>query len=222
MAIRGSVCALRYSSRMRRRALQIIVLLLLGAIVNVAVAIGVSCFAPELVRSQTTSPTDVERQAWRENAHEEIRDFHLFSSTTYTIGTAYRKRELSAAKVDQNGFPLMDRNEEMEAWRWSIHAGFPCTSLHGEFWAWRQGRNSMSGWLPKGRIFLLNSYTFLPLNIRWPGFAINTIFYAAILWVLFAVPLALRRRRRLKRGQCPACAYPIGTSEVCTECGKSI
>ncbi|MCI0362376.1 MAG: hypothetical protein L0219_00750 [Phycisphaerales bacterium] len=59
----------------------------------------------------------------------------------------------------------------------------------------------------------------------WPGFAINTIFYAAILWggwLLFAAPGLVRRRRRIKRGLCPACAYPIGASATCTECGKAI
>jgi hypothetical protein len=56
----------------------------------------------------------------------------------------------------------------------------------------------------------------------WPGFAINTLFYAGILWLLFAAPIALRRRRRIKRGLCPACAYPVGTSNKCTECGVMV
>jgi hypothetical protein len=59
----------------------------------------------------------------------------------------------------------------------------------------------------------------------WPGFAVNTLFYAAILWLLFAARLLLpwwRRRRRIRRGLCPACAYPVGTSPVCTECGKAV
>ena len=54
---------------------------------------------------------------------------------------------------------------------------------------------------------------------RGPGFAINTVFYAVVLWLLFAAPLALRRRRRIKRGLCPKCAYPVGTNKRCTECG---
>jgi hypothetical protein len=60
----------------------------------------------------------------------------------------------------------------------------------------------------------------LPVVPLWPGFAINALFYAVILWLLFAAPFALRRRRRIKRGLCLACAYPIGESEVCTECGR--
>jgi hypothetical protein len=62
----------------------------------------------------------------------------------------------------------------------------------------------------------------LPTRPIWPGFAINTVFYAVILWVVFAAPFALRRRKRMRRGLCPACAYPVGDSEVCTECGAAV
>jgi hypothetical protein len=68
----------------------------------------------------------------------------------------------------------------------------------------------------------------LPLRPSWPGFAINTALYAAILWLLFALggtPFALRqwrRGRRIKRGLCPKCAYPVGTSDRCTECGAVV
>ena len=62
----------------------------------------------------------------------------------------------------------------------------------------------------------------LPLRIITRGFLLDSSFYAAILWLLFAFPFTLRRRRRIKRGLCPACAYPVGDSAVCTECGKLV
>jgi hypothetical protein len=62
-------------------------------------------------------------------------------------------------------------------------------------------------------------HVLLPLRPIWPGFAINTVFYAAILWALFAMSFVVRRRRRVRRGLCAGCAYPVGTSDVCTECG---
>ncbi len=62
----------------------------------------------------------------------------------------------------------------------------------------------------------------LPLRPIWPGFAVNTLFYAAVLWLLIPGPYALRRFIRVKRGLCVACAYPVGESEVCSECGKAI
>ncbi len=62
----------------------------------------------------------------------------------------------------------------------------------------------------------------LPLKPTWPGLALNTLFYAAILWLLIPGPFALRRFLRVRRGLCPKCAYPMGESSVCTECGKAL
>ena len=59
-----------------------------------------------------------------------------------------------------------------------------------------------------------------PFHPIWPGFAVNTIFYAAILWVPFA-PFVLRRHIRRKRGRCPQCAYDLRSdlTSGCPECG---
>jgi len=65
----------------------------------------------------------------------------------------------------------------------------------------------------------------LPLRPIWPEFAINTLFYAGVLWILFCGPFALRRMIRRRRGLCPHCAYPTwggGQSPVCTECGAAV
>ena len=90
-----------------------------------------------------------------------------------------------------------------------VFAGLPCRSI---------GNDALyeSHALPQRKACLV------PVYPRWPGFAINTIFYAAILWVMFFVPGMLKRTLRRRRGQCPACAYPVGTSNVCTECGTVV
>ena len=66
----------------------------------------------------------------------------------------------------------------------------------------------------------------LPLRPIWPAFAINTVFYAVGLWGLFAAPFALRRRRRIRRGLCPKCAYDLRNrptdSTTCPECGATV
>ncbi len=61
----------------------------------------------------------------------------------------------------------------------------------------------------------------LPLAIIVPGFAANTLFYAAILWLVIPGPFALRRHIRRKRGLCVACGYDLGHAdhEACPECG---
>jgi hypothetical protein len=117
-------------------------------------------------------------------------------------------------------------------------AGLPVASLFGQridvappatrFGDYRRPA-AAAQWMDSG-VFLLKAKDhrgqardmLLPYAPLWPGFAINTVFYAGILWLLFAAPFALRRRRRIKRGLCPACAYPVGDSEVCTECGQPV
>jgi hypothetical protein len=55
---------------------------------------------------------------------------------------------------------------------------------------------------------------------------INTIFYAAMLWLLFAVPRRWRRWLRIKRPRCPACVYQIdaapGLGPRCSDCGAAL
>ncbi len=61
----------------------------------------------------------------------------------------------------------------------------------------------------------------LPLHPLWRGFAINTVFYAAILWLLTLGPSAARRTIRRRRGHCLNCGYDLrgDFSAGCPECG---
>ena len=71
--------------------------------------------------------------------------------------------------------------------------------------------------------YVIGKDDYLPLRPLWPGFAINTVFYAAILWLLTLGLLTARRMIRCKRGRCIKCGYDLrGTSGgggVCPECG---
>jgi hypothetical protein len=56
----------------------------------------------------------------------------------------------------------------------------------------------------------------------WPGFVLNTIFYALLTWSLIRAPRTLRRWRRRRAGLCLACGYDLkGLAEgaPCPECG---
>ncbi len=126
-----------------------------------------------------------------------------------------------------------------------IWAGWPLLALHGEqwnmkwptnkpwqdiFWLRNLGTYPMNVGRSEARwAHVLGSDVlsgqpgrFLPLRPVWPGFAINTLFYAAILWLLIPGPFVLRRLIRQRRGLCPKCAYPMGESAVCTECGREL
>ncbi len=67
----------------------------------------------------------------------------------------------------------------------------------------------------------------LPTRIVWFGFVIDTTALGALWWFVLCGPFALRRfwrffwrGSRARRGLCPRCAYPMGESPVCTECGE--
>ncbi len=102
--------------------------------------------------------------------------------------------------------------------------GWPALSMRTRTHQVRNGTNIQSdcidGW-QLGHIIGRTSGT-IPTGVHVPGFAINSLFYALILWGLFAAPFALRRRRRIKRSLCVKCAYPMGTNDVCTECGTPV
>jgi hypothetical protein len=218
------------SHRARRIALRVVVILLLGAFVNVAVAWG---FALQLVIDQ--NDTD-ECTVWnRMGRHPELDD-------RYWWGTAIARS--GGMRVFLEWWEITDSTyPDSEPWKGPLwvqsmmasYADEPIqeTYLYFEFRGWpflslysvsdydsNEDRTGIRIQDTSAPINANASHT-LPIAMLWPGFAINTLFYAAILWLLFAAPFALRRRRRSKRGLCPKCAYPQGTSEVCTECGAA-
>ena len=62
----------------------------------------------------------------------------------------------------------------------------------------------------------------LPLRPIFPGFLINTLFYAVIAYLLLFAWRDVRRVMRSRRGCCGKCGYPVGESAVCTECGAGV
>jgi hypothetical protein len=62
----------------------------------------------------------------------------------------------------------------------------------------------------------------LPLRPILIGNAVNTVSFAAGLWAIALGPGTLRRFIRRRRHLCQACGYPVGESELCTECGHAV
>lgn len=60
----------------------------------------------------------------------------------------------------------------------------------------------------------------LPYQPIWFGFAVNTGGFGGVLLAIFVVPGAIRRLVRRRQRRCPACGYPRGSSAVCSECGR--
>jgi hypothetical protein len=62
----------------------------------------------------------------------------------------------------------------------------------------------------------------IPLRPIWPGFVLNWAFWSLTLGLFCLTALLGRRSIRHVRRQCLGCGYPIGTSPVCTECGRRV
>ncbi len=208
---------------MKRRLLLVAVFLLAGAVVNVAVAWGCARWSDCLeimtfVLRHASKPTPdagssgvttSASAAWRlHNVPESWPDKPADEVTTRTGWFLVTNQ---VRPLDNGGVVILNE----------YRFGVPTKSLacyklvvveRSGTWtdSWRYAIARFGGSYP------------LPLRPIWPGFAANTLFYAAVLWLLICGPFALRRLVRVKRGLCPACAYPRGESDVCSECSKAL
>ncbi len=189
---------------MKRRLLTILLFLLLGAVANVAVAWG--CAVRSIWGTGGASVGASESQWWDQRAPAGFGGQFDGGFCTRSLGALYTW----LFSAQQRGV------QPYTALR--IKAGIPALALEGSFW-YDQNRALVYTDPPLAPQPWLNEARPFPFRPLWPGFAINTLFYAAILWLLIGALFVLRRFLRLKRGLCPKCAYPMGESSVCTECG---
>jgi hypothetical protein len=196
---------------MRRIVVRLAIFLLLGAIINVAVAWGCAAWSPlRYGHGDEQSPVDVE---WARSVGFSFDEsglptviqraassgFALCHVYPYSIGGRVGASRYSAGLPFHSFQAHATRSDVDEEWRVACGAALqPDPHVRPEL--------------------------VLPYRPLWPGFAINTIIYAAIVWVLFAVPGAVRRRVRRKRGQCAACGYSRRgiSADKCPECGAAV
>ena len=103
-----------------------------------------------------------------------------------------------------------------------IAQGWPLPSLWCELHEYREcygGKFFRHEQVPRTFMSVPRALAFRPL---WSGMVVNSFVYAAAGWLLISFPMALRRYHRKRRNLCPACAYPIGASSRCTECGSPV
>ncbi len=181
---------------MKRPLLIIAVCLLLGAVVNVAVAWGCARW-PRY--ANWISPDE---------------DLQVLPSSRLDvdIDMLWESRALG---VEIRVFVGMDSNQR-EVHGTHVLSGLPARSMSGETW----DAGQRPKWLNPRAMFVGRGL--IPFRPLWPGFAVNTLFYATALWLLIPGPFVLRRFLRLRRGLCPKCAYPMGESAVCSECGGAL
>ncbi len=212
--------------RIRRKLAMLFVLLCGGAIINIVVAWGCVVATSSLTETwdedSFASPEPfVMRMAGRHSANSHSKILRYKGAAT-----EYLMTNVSFLTASDS----FDADVIGEIQRILVISGWPCWSMSGERW-----QETLDGkdpdpdtdrvwyeWSIRLRAEEEDPPRMIALRPVFLGFAINTIFYAGILWLLFAAPGFVRRRYRIKRGLCPSCAYPVGESDLCTECGNPL
>lgn len=101
--------------------------------------------------------------------------------------------------------------------------GWPMWALWYEAKEMPDGRGRSSGYLDvKMPAFLSkNRQVVFPFRLLWPGFAVDSAFYAALCFVTLLSGRQMRRKRRRLRGHCAKCKYDLqgNFASGCPECG---
>jgi hypothetical protein len=220
---------------MRRLAIKLLVFLLLGAIVNVAVAWGCALFSPLRSVADRIADASASEGIWWKNT---------FANNSNAYPAAVLRHSsvgLDSITMLGNGKSKGFRDSRFEK-VWRVAGGWPSRGLSGERFeqdvtldailaptcALNSGTHAWAVSVDYSKRFRPGAYRILPLRPLWPGFAINTIFYAAVLWVIFAIPGTVKRLRRRAKGCCIHCGYDLrgqsGSSgeQRCPECGKAV
>jgi hypothetical protein len=60
------------------------------------------------------------------------------------------------------------------------------------------------------------------LRVRWGALTLDTAICGGCVFLVLSLAGYGRRLLRSRCGLCPACAYPVGVSDRCTECGAKV
>ena len=192
---------------MKRRLLIVAIFLLAGAVVNFGVA---WCYA---IEGWLPTGHGATVRLDRGEAKQEFAD-RLGVDAMPTGG--YEERSIGRRFMVVY-MPCDHRSDHhLQVWT----TGWPCLALEGQWGL--VGGQPKAGWLLITQWERRHQSVVFPLRPLWPGFAVNTLFYAGVLWLLIPGPFVLRRFVRVKRGRCVKCGYPMGESAVCSECGKAL
>ena len=227
---------------MKRRLFKLALFLLLGAVVNVAVAWGFAIF------EQRHLSRDVEINCSAGIAWAFVHADERIGTTWFYVGVReVEQQHMGSALI--KGWATFEQAERAlrpisPGWLFQLYKRearqYPLSQLdprHFMTHGWPNRSLSCeiisnnSKWTTNashGGLSVASQGNFsdhiLPLRPIWPGFAINTILYAAMLWLLTLGPFAARRMIRRKRGLCIKCGYDLRgvEHEKCPECGVGV
>ena len=229
---------------MKRRLTKLVVFLLLGAVVNVAVAWGLA-WKLDVSRGHTTRKSLIDAEVGKETPYHlwgvyrlerpgamRVFSYHMTASTGSSDG---RDPGSLLPSWNQDYFLEIQRDEWNKLARMQDGRGWPMLALWGQAVADSMSSQPFceveyailltyyidpslyffgpSPFLSVYReVSILWQVRFLPLHPIWRGFAINTVFYAALLWIVTLGPGTAR---------CINCGYDLRGefSAGCPECG---
>lgn len=218
----------------RRAAIAAFLLLIAGAFLNVAIAWTLYLWAPYAAGMRPGFTREeaarVWHRCWPPGTHgpampspQAVDAGEFVVASNCFLGFGYR---IVAVGLRPSAEPI-SRRTPTTAMGWEICAGWPAFSL----WGHKRSDETSDGlieiedtWVPVRKLDLPIKDNHLPVVPRWPGFAINTLLYSGILWLLWTIPSRVLRLRRYERGLCPKCGYDLRGTEhkVCPECGSSL
>ncbi len=193
-----------------RTATRLALCLILGAIVNVIVAWGCARFSQELDSTFAVRVID----GWQVEVPKRWPPCDQANEVTW-IGLRVRLCSGGALYVTTipDAFDPAFGLQVFDA-GWPLHAlrAIRSNKLRNSLWA-----RGVSAVESKRDPRALNPpIPLLPIPL---GFAVNTLFYAAILFIPFTSLGVLKRRRRVRKDLCPRCAYDLAGLTLCPECG---
>jgi len=224
---------------MKRWVIIITICLFIGAMINVAVAwwfaIRLDELAPTSSEIAGISKDGFGYHTWTVETINWQGCTWSFSKSSYTSFSG-EGRKLTAYDALPYWADFIKPNPKTTQpypyhWQQAVAYGWPLRSV---LRAWQGSDNTQDDhsysfywdapkWL-RGRKTSPIAYKqplYLPLKIIWPGFIANTFVYLVPVYI-YILLIKHRSYLRLKRKQCTKCGYPIGQSEVCTECGAKL
>lgn len=154
----------------------------------------------------------------------ENRPIHALEAVT-AMGIGIRHRGVS--EVHYRGCFMFSRHAAAE-----VCSGWPVYSMRGECINVAPAVSRGVQWRAVHACLLKSPVTFrtywspsmIPLTPIWKGLVVNSVLYAAFLWLLLAGPSAVRQRWRQRQGLCRRCGYDLhGAAHTkCPECGLPV
>ncbi len=219
---------------MKRWVPRILLILGAGLLLDLAIAWACAAWSPALWRGVSPAPSMPP-----DRIDERGRWHGTYTITSLARGPGVRAwSEATPGRTIEPGANGSNRRHEgrerarfeagwpLRSHAWTIRSTFTVDAaaarvepIPARWGAWERGVRA--DWLPLGDPFSLSARR-LPLAPVWPGLAVNTLLYAGTVGLACWAPGAFRRERRRRCALCPNCAYPMGVSDVCTECGRPV